>query len=142
MVFFIVIDWVGRIVCFPPRFFLKGKMITEIITAVITSGVVIGMLELVRDWKSKRKEAKTKAAKSDYETQKEGLDLVSVFYEKVKKLTDDGNDGIKAELNNIRADVLAVRDEQRVMAGFLNGEYQNYKKKITENGKGKNRETA
>jgi hypothetical protein len=117
-------------------------MITEIITAVITSGLVIGMLELVRDWKSKRKEAKTKAAKSDYETQKEGLDLVSVFYEKVKKLTDDGNDGIKAELKDIRSDVLAVRDEQRIMAGFLNGEYQNYKKKITENGKGKNRETA
>lgn len=127
---------------FRPVFLEERKMITEIITAVITSGVVIGILELVRDWKSKRKEAKTKAAKSDYETQKEGLDLVSVFYEKVKKLTDDGNDGIKAELNNIRADVLAVRDEQRVMAGFLNGEYQNYKKKVEKNGKGKNRETA
>lgn len=60
----------GRIVCFPPRFFLRKKNDNGDSNGGVTSGVVIGILELVRDWKSKRKEAKTKAAKSDYETQK------------------------------------------------------------------------
>lgn len=91
-------------------------MLTEIITAIITSGLIIGLLELVRDWKNNRKMGNTHAAKEDYNAQKEGLDLVSEFYNKVKQITDDSQVEIKADLKEIKTDL-------RNITTYLNGDY-------------------
>lgn len=108
-----------------------GNIIATIVTAVISSGIVVTLLELVRDWKAKKKEATTNVKKIDYEAQKEGLDLVSLFYEKVKGLTEESNGSITAELGEIKADLKTIKVEQNLMAKYLNGAYADFKKKTT-----------
>lgn len=91
-------------------------MLTEIITAIITSGLIIGLLELVRDWKAKRKLGKTNADKEDYDAQRQGLDLVKEFYNKVKEITDNSQIEIMSDLNEIKTDL-------RNITTYLNGDY-------------------
>jgi len=97
-------------------------MITEIITAIITSGIIIGLLELVRDWKTKRKADNTVIKKEDYSAQKDGLDLVAEFYNKVKQLTDDSNTEIRNDLDEIKTDLKNITT-------YLNGDYASWLKK-------------
>lgn len=102
--------------------------IVAIVTAVVGSEIVIKLPQMIRDWKSGKKDAKSSSKRNDYEAQKEGLDLVSVFYDKVKKLTDEGNEDLKTHLREIDNDVKAVKAEQALMAEFLNGEFAKFKK--------------
>lgn len=104
------------------------KMGHEIITAVITSGLLIGGFELVRDWKSKRKNDTLNNKGLDYKTQKDGLDLVSEFYKKVKELTDVGYGEIKNELFLIKHDIELIKKEQNNEREFLNGKYEEFLK--------------
>lgn len=107
---------------------MDGMTIAAIASAVVGSEILLKVPQLIRDWKSGKKDAKASSKKNDYEAQKEGLDLVSVFYDKVKKLTDEGNEDIKTHLREIDTDVKAVKAEQALMADFLNGEYAKYKR--------------
>ncbi len=96
-------------------------MITEIISGVVTSGVIVGVVESVATWRRKRAEGKA----SDYEAQAKGLDLVSEFYEKVKAL--DGERGEK--LDSIQADIKDLKRDVKDITEFLNGDYRTFKKK-------------
>lgn len=107
---------------------MDGMTIGVIVTSVIGSEIVIKLPQMIRDWKSGKKDAKSSSKKNDYEAQKEGLDLVSVFYDKVKKLTDEGNEDLKVHMLEIDNNVKAVKSEQALMAEFLNGEFAKFKK--------------
>lgn len=107
---------------------MDGMTIATIISAVVGSELLLKLPQLIRDWKSGKKDAKASSKKNDYEAQKEGLDLVSVFYDKVKKLTDEGNEDLKVHLREIDNDVKAVKQEQALMTEFLNGEFAKFKK--------------
>lgn len=120
-------DWF-RPVSFKKKKQMDGMTIVAIVTSVIGSEIVIKLPKMIRDWKAGKKDAKSSSKKNDYEAQKEGLDLVSVFYDKVKKLTDEGNEDLKVHLREIDNDVKAVKAEQALMAEFLNGEFEKFKK--------------
>lgn len=90
-----------------------------IITSCITSGIIILFAELIRDWRNKRnkdklanKKSETENRMTDYEAQKQGLDLVQEFYNKVKEVNADQNkqifdrfdkrfDGIEKSVNEM-----------------------------------------
>ena len=117
--------------------------IIEIIELLITGGAIFTAIKMARDWKSERREQEANSKKSDYQAQREGLDLVSEFYEKVKELTDGNSNKITSEIKEIKSDLRAIHEEQRrqaeeqrrqaeeqkMQSDFLNGEYQKYKKK-------------
>ena len=96
-------------------------------------GAIVG----IRDWRANKKGAEVTVKKEDYEAQKTGLDLVSEFYEKVKALTAEGNDIIKIEIKSLHEDVRDIKEEQKTICEFLNGDYKKYK-----NGKSKDRTTS
>jgi hypothetical protein len=105
-------------------------MWSEIIVAVITSGVIIALVEIIRDWRNKRKDGKANADMSDYTAQRQGLDLVSEFYSRVKALLDDGVaqdiKELKDDVKEIRRDQAEIKSEQDRERRFLNGEYQKW----------------
>lgn len=114
----------------------------NIITVVLTSGTLIALTEIVRDWKNKRRGGKVSNKHLDYQAQKEGLDLVSEFYNKVKELTDSSNNDLKNELTHIKNEIAEIRNEQKKLKDeqikermFLNGKYQEFLKKLEQENK-------
>ena len=114
----------------------------DILTAILTSGLIIAIIEIVRDWKNKRREGKVSNKHLDYQAQKEGLDLVSEFYNKVKELTDISNNDLKSELTHIKNEISDIKNEQRNLKEeqrkermFLNGKYQEFLKKLEQDNK-------
>lgn len=115
---------------------------TDIITAIITSGIIIAIIEIVRDWKNKRRGDKVNNKHLDYQAQKEGLDLVSEFYNKVKELTDISNNDLKNELTHIKNEITHIKEEQKTLKieqqnerRFLNGKYMEFLKKLEQENK-------
>lgn len=115
---------------------------TDIITAIITSGIIIAIIEIVRDWKNKRRGDKVNNKHLDYQAQKEGLDLVSEFYNKVKELTDISNNDLKNELTHIKNEITHIKEEQKALKieqqnerRFLNGKYMEFLKKLEQENK-------
>lgn len=114
----------------------------NIITAIITSGTLIALTEIVRDWRNKRLNGKVNNKHLDYQAQKEGLDLVSEFYNKVKELTDSSNSDLKNELLHIKQDITHIKEEQKNLKEeqrkermFLNGKYMEFLKKLEQDSK-------
>lgn len=101
---------------------------TEIISAVITSGVVITGFELARDWKNKRKHDQNENKKTDYEAQKQGLDLVQEFYNKVKEVTADQNKQLFERLDKIEERLDKLEKLTHDMVIFLNGDFAEWQK--------------
>lgn len=106
----------------------------EILAAVITSGVVITSFELARDWKNKRSKDKAEAEKSkvevkqtDYEAQKQGLDLVQEFYNKVKEVTADQNKQLFDRLDKIEDRLDKLEKLTQDMVIYLNGDFAKWK---------------
>ena len=97
---------------------------------LIEGGVVtavIAIIEIVRDWKNKRGKDKTEVEKgkvevkqTDYEAQKQGLDLVQEFYNKVKQVTDDQNEELFKRLDSIE-------NLQQDMVTYLNGDFAKWR---------------
>lgn len=114
----------------------------EIITAIITSGIIIALIEIIRDWKNKRRGGKVSNKHLDYQAQKEGLDLVSEFYLKVKELTDSSNSDLKNELTHIKNEIADIKNEQQKLKEeqrkermFLNGKYQEFLNRLEQDSK-------
>lgn len=101
---------------------------TEIIAAVITSGLVITGFELARDWKNKRKHDQNENKKTDYEAQKQGLDLVQEFYIKVKEVTDDQNKELFGRFDKIEDRQDKIEKLQQDMVVYLNGDFDKWRK--------------
>ena len=90
---------------------------------LIEGGVVtavIAIIEIVRDWKNKRGKDKADVKKTDYEAQKQGLDLVQEFYNKVKQVTDDQNEELFKRLDSIE-------NLQQDMVTYLNGDFAKWR---------------
>lgn len=87
---------------------------TTVIAAIISSGLIIGIIEVIRDWRNKKNA-------DNYETQSKGLDLVQEFYDKVTAILNANGKDVVERLDKI---------EQRItdIEGYLNGEFQTYKK--------------
>lgn len=87
---------------------------TTVIAAIISSGLIIGVIEVIRDWRNKKNA-------DNYETQSKGLDLVQEFYDKVTAILNANGKDVVERLDKI---------EQRItdIEGYLNGEFQTYKK--------------
>lgn len=104
----------------------------DIVIAAITSGVVIAIVEIVRDWRNKRRGDKIKNNSDDYAAQKAGLDLVSEFYTRVKSLLDDGIaqdvKELKEDVKEIRREQMEIKTEQDRERTYLNGAYQEWLK--------------
>lgn len=94
----------------------------SIIVAVITSGVIITIIEIVRDWRDKKKAAKTANKESEYTAQKKGLDLVQEFYEKVSGVLNSNSNEIVARLDKIE---MRMGDIEK----YLNGGFKEFKQK-------------
>ena len=117
-------------------------MWNNIITVVLTSGTLIALTEIVRDWRNKRREGKVSNKHLDYQAQKEGLDLVGEFYLKVKELTDSNNTDLKNDLLHIKQEIIEIKEEQKTLKEeqrkerlFLNGKYMEFLKKLEQDNK-------
>lgn len=99
-----------------------------IITSCITSGIIILAAELIRDWRNKRNKDKLENKKTDYEAQKQGLDLVQEFYNKVKEVTADQNKELFQRLDKIETRLDKFEKLQQDMVTFLNGEFAEWQK--------------
>lgn len=87
---------------------------TTIVVAVISSGIIIGVIEIIRDWRNKKNA-------DNYETQSKGLDLVQEFYDKVTAILNANGKDVVERLDAIDKRITDIE-------GYLNGEFQNYKK--------------
>lgn len=94
----------------------------DVIVAVITSGLIVAVIEIVRDWKAKRNAAKTANKENEYEAQKKGLDLVQEFYEKVTSILNANGKDVVERLDKIEARITDIE-------GYLNGEFKEFKSK-------------
>ena len=99
-----------------------------IITSCITSGIIILFAELIRDWRNKRNKDKLENKRTDYEAQKQGLDLVQEFYERVKQVTADQNKELFERLDKIEERLDKFEKLQQDMVTFLNGEFAEWQK--------------
>lgn len=113
---------------------METTTIIEIIELLITGGAIFTAIKLARDWKSEKREQEANSMKSNYQAQREGLDLVAEFYDKVKELTEGNSDKITNEIKDIKSDLRTIHDEQRrqaeeqkMQSDFLNGEYKKFK---------------
>lgn len=102
-------------------------MVTEIITSLVSSGVIVAVVEAASSWRRKKAEGKA----SDYEAQKEGLDLVSEYYERIRSL--DGEqvkriDRIGDKIDAVTDDVGSLRRDLNDITGYLNGGLKDWKK--------------
>lgn len=82
---------------------------------------VITIIEIVRDWKNKRNKDKVDVKKTDYEAQKQGLDLVQEFYNKVKQVTDDQNVKLFERFEKTDKSINEIVE-------YLNGDFAKWKK--------------
>lgn len=108
-----------------------------IITSCITSGIIIVFAELIRDWRNKRnkdklanKKSETENRMTDYEAQKQGLDLVQEFYNKVKEVNADQNKQIFDRFDK-RFD--GIEKSVNEMVEYLNGDFAEWKKNKHQN---------
>lgn len=101
-----------------------------IITSCITSGIIIVSAELIRDWRNKRNKDKLENKKTDYAAQKQGLDLVQEFYNKVKEVNADQNKQIFDRFDK-RFD--GIEKSVADMAEYLNGDFAEWKKNKHQN---------
>lgn len=99
---------------------------------VITA--VIAIIEIARDWKNKRGKDKTEVEKgkvevkqTDYEAQKQGLDLVQEFYNKVKEMTADQNKELFQRLDKIENRLDKFEKLQQDMVTYLNGDFDKWR---------------
>ncbi|MBQ1668365.1 MAG: hypothetical protein II063_10360 [Prevotella sp.] len=107
------------------------------IQVLIEGGVitaVIAIIEIVRDWHNKRGKDKTEVEKSkvevkqtDYEAQKQGLDLVQEFYVKVKQVTEDQNMQLFKRLDKIENKQDKFESLQQDMVTYLNGDFAKWR---------------
>lgn len=93
---------------------------------VLTTVVIF--IETIRDWRNKRKEGKANAKKTDYQAQKEGLDLVQEFYNKVKQVTDDQNKELFERFDKIEKRQDKIEKLQQEMVIYLNGDFDKWRK--------------
>ena len=85
---------------------------------VLTTVVIL--IETIRDWRNKRKEGKANAKKTDYQAQREGLDLVQEFYNKVKQVTDDQNSKLFDRMDK-------TDNKINEIVTYLNGDFAKWK---------------
>lgn len=110
-----------------PFFLYICSMMTEIITSVVSSGVIVAVVETAVSWRRKKAEGKA----SDYEAQKKGLDLVSEYYERIHSL--DGEQAKRIEricdkMDTVICDVSSLRRDLNDITGYLNGGLKDWKK--------------
>ena len=99
-------------------------MDVNLVQILIEGGVlttIVVVLETVRDWKSKRGEGKANAKKNDYQAQREGLDLVQEFYNRVQQVTDDQDSKLFKRMDKTDNKI----DE---IVTYLNGDFAKWKK--------------
>ena len=102
-------------------------MVTELITSLVSSGVIVAVVETAVSWRRKKAEGKA----SDYEAQKKGLDLVSEYYERIRSL--DGEQAKRIErigdkMDAVIDDVGSLRRDLNDITGYLNGGFKDWKK--------------
>lgn len=102
-------------------------MVTELITSIVSSGIIVGVVEAASSWRRKKAEGKA----SDYEAQRQGLDLVSEYYERIKSL--DGEqvrrlDRIGSKMDTVIDDVGSLRRDLNDITDYLNGGLKDWKK--------------
>lgn len=85
---------------------------------VITA--VVAIIEIIRDWKNKRGKDKADVKKTDYQAQREGLDLVQEFYNRVKQVTDDQNSKLFDRMDK-------TDDKINEIVTYLNGDFAKWK---------------
>lgn len=110
-----------------PFFQYICSMVTELITSIVSSGIIVGVVEAAASWRRKKAEGKA----SDYEAQRKGLDLVSEYYERIKSL--DGEqakrlDRIGAKMDTVIDDVGSLRRDLNDITDYLNGGLKDWKK--------------
>jgi len=101
---------------------------TTILGDGVVFGSIIAVVEVVRDWKNKRKKDKIDNKKTDYEAQKQGLDLVQEFYNKVKQVTDDQNKELFERFDKIEDRQDKIEKLQQDMVIYLNGDFDKWRK--------------
>ena len=82
---------------------------------------IVAVVEILRDWRNKRNKDKADVKKTDYEAQRQGLDLVQEFYDKVKQVTDDQNKQLFERLDKIES-------LQSDIVTYLNGDFAQWQK--------------
>lgn len=96
---------------------------TTVIAAVLSSGLIIGVIEIARDWRTKKTAAKTANKESEYEAQSKGLDLVQEFYDKVTAILNANGKDVVERLDKIEARIADIEVYINV-----NGEFKEFKK--------------
>lgn len=93
---------------------------TTVIAAVLSSGLIIGVIEIARDWRAKKAAASSANKESEYEAQSKGLDLVQEFYEKVSGVLKSNSQEVIDRLGDI---------DRRLgdIEGYLNGGFAEWK---------------
>ena len=102
-------------------------MMTEIITSLVSSGVIVAVVETAASWRRKKAEGKA----SDYDAQKKGLDLVSEYYERIRSIDGEQSrkmDSISAKMDTVIDDVGSLRRDMNDITDYLNGGLKDWKK--------------
>ena len=105
-------------------------MTSEIIIALITSGALVGIIEIIRGWNSKRRTDSAQADKAEIDLaddyKKKTFDLVNEVFELSKKGLTMSEDHTSS-LGELKTKMTSIESEVTCMAAYLNGDYKKYK---------------
>lgn len=114
--------------------------VQQLILTLLTSGFLLCIIELIRDWKSTRKEKKEKAKQEEETTEsasiKNELDKISLgdkYIESSKQIiemlksnafdSDANYKKIYQKLDEMSNDIILIKREQTDQKEYLNGQY-------------------
>lgn len=115
-------------------------MFENLFNIVISSGLVLTIVEVVKSIRNRREDKKIKQAEAttaDTEAQEKQMSLAEMYLEKVLKLTETGNDNQRQMMEKL--DIIDNRtDKQEIQIGnieeYLNGNYHNWLAEKQKNG--------
>lgn len=114
------------------------NVVLQIVITVISSGGIIALFELFRDWKSKKKMSRESAETTEIDNEKSKIGLGDMYIESIKKLNStiqNGNtnidkklDGITETLTRINIRVDNSDDTVKNITEYLNGGFEEWLK--------------
>lgn len=116
------------------------EMFENLLNIVISSGLVVTIVEVVKSIRNRHEDKKIKQAEAttaDTEAQEKQMSLAEMYLEKVLALTETGNDNQRQMMEKL--DTIDRRtDKQEIQIGnieeYLNGNYHNWLAEKQKNG--------
>lgn len=105
-------------------------MLSEILLAFLAPTTVGAVILAIRYWKQNKMLKNNEVQKDNIAVQKEKIDLGDIFIEKVRELSEESQGVTIFHLQKIDKDLGELKAEMSNLCAYLNGDYEDFKKKL------------